>query len=73
MRVLVNGVQVGPVVRFFDNTGKVRVSKPRPTTTSYEWAKHVTAGAQTIKVQFKNLHAFDDSNIDSYTLSADFH
>ena len=73
VRVLVNGVQVGPVVRFFDNTGKVGVSKPRPTTTSYEWAKHVTAGAQNIKVQFKNLHAFDDSNIDSYTLSASFH
>jgi hypothetical protein len=73
VRVLVNGVQVGPAVRFFDNTGKVGVSKPRPTTTSYEWAKHVTAGAQNIKVQFKNLHAFDDSNINGYTLSASFH
>jgi hypothetical protein len=73
VRVLVNGVQVGPAVRFFDNTGKVGVSKPRPTTTSYEWAKHVTAGAQNIKVQFKNLHAFDDANVDAFTLSADFH
>jgi hypothetical protein len=73
VRVLVNGAQVGPVVRFFDNTGKVGVSKPRPTTASYEWAKHVTAGAKNIKVQFKNLHAFDDANIDSFTLTAHFH
>ena len=74
VRVLVNGSQVGPVVRFFDNTGKVGVSKPRPTTASYEWAKHVTgAGAQNIRVQFKNLHAFDDANLDSFTLSANFH
>jgi hypothetical protein len=73
VRVLVNGVQVGPVVRFFDNTGKVGVSKPRPTTASYEWAKHVTAGAQNVQVQFKNLHTFDDSNLDSFTLTAHFH
>jgi len=73
VRVLVNGVQVGPVVRFFDNTGKVGVSKPRPATTSYEWGKHVTAGVQNIKVQFKNLHAFDDANLDSFTLTAHFH
>ena len=73
VRVLVNGTQVGPVVRFFDNTGKVGVSKPRAMAASYEWAKHVTAGAQNIQVQFKNLHAFDDSNIDSFTLTAHFH
>ena len=73
VRVLVNDVQVGPVVRLFDNTGKIGVSKPRPTTASYEWAKHVTAGAQDIQVQFKNLNAFDDSNLDSFTLSANFH
>jgi len=73
VRVLVNGVQVGPVVRFFDNTGKVGVSSPRPTTASFEWAKHVTAGAQNIQVQFKNLHAFDDSNLDAFTLTAHFH
>jgi len=73
VRVLVNGVQVGPAVRFFDNTGKVGVRKPRATTASYEWAKHVTAGAQNIQVQFKNLHAFDDANIDDYTLTAHFH
>ena len=74
VRVLVNGAQVGPVVRFFDNTGKIGVSKPRPTTASFEWAKRVTAGGtQDIQVQFKNLHAFDDSNLDSFTLSANFH
>lgn len=74
VRVLVNGSQVGPVVRFFDNTGKVRVSKPRPATASYEWAKHVTgAGAQNIQLQFKNRNAFDDANLDSFTLTAHFH
>jgi hypothetical protein len=73
VRVLVNGVQVGPVVRFFDNTGKVGVSKPRSTTASYEWAKHVTAGVQNVQVQFKNLHAFDDANLDSFTLTTHFH
>jgi hypothetical protein len=74
VRVLVNGSRVGPVVRFFDNTGKVGVSKPRPTTASYEWAKHVTgAGAQNIQLQFKNLNAFDDANINAFTLTAHFH
>jgi hypothetical protein len=64
---------VGPVVRFFDNTGKVGVQKPRPTTTSYEWAKHVTAGAQNIRIQFKNLHTFDDANLNRFTLTAHYH
>jgi hypothetical protein len=74
VRVLVNGSQVGPVVRFFDNTGKVGVSKPRPTTASYDWAKHVTGvGAQNIQLQFKNRNAFDDANLDSFTLTAHFH
>jgi hypothetical protein len=73
VRVLVNGVQVGPSVRFFDNTGKIGASKPRPTTTSYEWAKHVTTGLKNIQVQFKNLHAFDDANVDRFTLTAHFH
>ena len=73
VRVLVNNVQVGPVVRFFDNTGKVGVRRPRPTTSSYEWAKHVTAVDQNIRVQFKNLHAFDDANLNSFTLTAHYH
>jgi hypothetical protein len=73
VRVLVNGAQVGHPVRFFDNTGKVGVAKPRPTTASFEWAKHVTAGAQNIQVQFKNLNAFDDANINAFTLTAHFH
>jgi|SRR4051812_11045975 len=72
VRVLVNGSQVGPAVRFFDNTGKVGVSKPRATTTSYEWAKTVSAGVQNVKVQFKNLHTFDSANINAYTLSAQY-
>ena len=46
VRVLVNGSQVGPAVRFFDNTGKVGVQKPRPTTTSYEWAVNTHALAR---------------------------
>jgi hypothetical protein len=70
VRVLVNGSQLGPAVRFFDNAGKVGVQKPRPTTTSYEWAKTVTGGVKNVKVQFKNLHTFDNANINAYTLSA---
>jgi hypothetical protein len=73
VRVLVNGVRVGPVVRLFDNTGKIGVRTPRATTASYEWAKHITAGAQNIKVQFRNRHAFDDANLNSFTLTAHFH
>ena len=46
VRVLVGGSQVGPAVRFFDNTGKVGVQKPRPTTTSYEWAVNTTSGVE---------------------------
>jgi hypothetical protein len=72
VRVLVNGSQVGPAVRFFDNAGKVGVQKPRPTTTSYEWAKTVSGGPQNVKVQFKNLHTFDNANIDAYTLSVQY-
>lgn len=72
VRVLVNGSQVGPAVRFFDNTGKVGVQKPRPTTTSYEWAKTVSGGPQNVKVQFKNLNTFDNANIKAYTLSAQY-
>jgi hypothetical protein len=72
VRVLVNGSQVGPAVRFFDNSGKVGVQKRRPTTTSYEWAKTVSAGVQNVKVQFRNLHTFDNANIDAYTLSAQY-
>jgi hypothetical protein len=72
LRVLVNGSQVGPAVRFFDNSGKVGVQKRRPTTTSYEWAKTVSAGVQNVKVQFRNLHTFDNANIDAYTLSAQY-
>jgi hypothetical protein len=72
VRVIVNGSQVGPAVRFFDNAGKVGVQKPRPTTASYEWAKTVTGGVQNVKVQFKNLHTFDNANIDAYTLSAQY-
>jgi hypothetical protein len=72
VRVLVNGSQVGPSVRYFDNTGKIGVQNPRPTTTSYEWAKTVGAGAQNVRVQFKNLHTFDNANIVAYTLSAQY-
>jgi hypothetical protein len=72
VRVLVNGAQVGPAVRFLDNAGKVGVQKPRPTTASYEWAKTVAAGVQNVKVQFKNLHTFDNANINAYTLSAQY-
>jgi hypothetical protein len=74
VRVLVNGSQVGPAVRFFDNTGKVGVQKPRPTTTSYEWATTVAGGGATqIRVQFRNLHTFDNATILRSTLTAQYH
>src|SRR5215211_810829 len=69
VRVLVNGSQVGPAVRFFDNTGKVGVQKPRPTTTSYEWALNTTLGSKTVRVQFKNLNTFDSATILHSTLT----
>jgi len=69
VRVIVNGVQVGPAVRFFDNTGKIGVQKPRPTTASYEWATNTTAGAKTVRVQFKNLHTFDSATLLKSTLT----
>ena len=69
VRVLVNGSQVGPAVRFFDNTGKIGVQKPRPTTTSYEWAVNTTAGSKTVRVQFKNLNTFDSATILHSTLT----
>ncbi len=69
VRVLVNGSQVGPAVRFFDNTGKVGVQKPRPTTTSYEWAVNTTSGAKTVRVQFKNVNTFDNATILHSTLT----
>jgi hypothetical protein len=69
VRVLVNGSQVGPAVRFFDNTGKVGVQRPRPTTTSYEWAVNTTSGSKTVRVQFKNLHTFDNATILHSTLA----
>ena len=69
VRVLVNGSQVGPAVRFFDNTGKVGVQKPRPATTSYEWAANTTPGPKTVRIQFKNLHTFDSATILHSTLT----
>jgi hypothetical protein len=69
VRVLVDGVQVGPAVRFFDNTGKIGVQKPRPTTTSYEWARHVGAGNHSVTVQFKNRTTWDSATILASTLA----
>jgi hypothetical protein len=75
VRVLVDGTQVGPVVRFFDNTGKVGVKTPRPTNASYEWATTVTGGGgpKQIKVQFRNLHTWDSATIVASTLAVQYH
>jgi len=69
VRVTVDGLPVGPVVRLFDNTGKVGVQKPRPTVSSYEWIANVSAGSHTVRVQFKNLNTFDNATILKSTLS----
>jgi hypothetical protein len=69
VRVTVDGLPVGPVVRLFDNTGKIGVQKPRPTVSSYEWIANVSAGSHTVRVQFKNLNTFDNATILTSTLS----
>jgi len=69
VRVTVDGLPVGPVVRLFDNTGKIGVQKPRPTVSSYEWIANVSAGSHTVRVQFKNLNTFDNATILKSTLS----
>jgi hypothetical protein len=69
VRVTVDGSPVGRVVRFFDNTGKLGVRKPRPTVSSYEWVGNVTAGSHTVRVQFRNLHTWDSATILSSTLT----
>ena len=51
-RVLVNGTPLGPgAVVLFDNTGKIGIQAPRPTSASFEWAGVVGAGATTVTVQ----------------------
>ena len=69
-RVLVNGSSLapGPVV-LLDNTGKIGVKKPRPSTGSFEWAGTVAGGATTVTVQVKNLHAFDNAQLNHFTLT----
>ena len=69
VRVTVDGSPVGKVVRFFDNTGKIAVHKPRPTVSSYEWVANVTGGSHTVRVQFRNLHTWDSATILSSTLT----
>ena len=47
-----------------------RRAKPRPTTTSYEWAVNTTRWLRrTVQVQFKNLHTFDERDILQLTLT----
>ncbi len=69
IRVTVDGNPVGPGVRFFDNTGKVGVQKPRPTVASYEWIANVSAASHTVRVQFRNLNTFDSATILNSTLT----
>jgi hypothetical protein len=69
VRVTVDGSQVGPAVRFFDNTGKVGVRTPRPTASSYEWATQVAGGSHDVRVQFRNLHTWDSATLLKSTLT----
>jgi hypothetical protein len=69
-RVLVNGTPLGPgSVVLFDNTGKIGIKPPRPTSASFEWAGIVGAGATTVTVQVANLHAFDNAQLNHFTLT----
>ena len=69
-RVLVNGAPLSPgSVVLFDNTGKIGIKVPRPTTASFEWAGVVGAGATIVTVQVANLHAFDNAQLNHFTLT----
>jgi hypothetical protein len=69
-RVLVNGTPLAPgAVVLFDNTGKIGIKPPRPTSASFEWAGVVGAGATTVTVQVANLHAFDNAQLNHFTLT----
>lgn len=71
VRVLLGSTPVSPgAVTFFDNTGKIGVAISRPMANSFEWAGTIgTGGAKTVKVQVSNLHAFDNAQINSWTLA----
>jgi len=71
VRVLLNNTPVAPgAVVFFDNTGKITIRTPRPTSTSFDWAATMSSGGvKTVKVQVANLHTFDMAQINHYTLS----
>jgi hypothetical protein len=69
-RVLVNGTSLAPgSVVLLDNTGKIGIKTPRPTTASFEWAGAIGAGPTTVTVQVANLHAFDNAQLNHFTLT----
>ena len=70
VRVLVNGALLPPgVITLMDNTGKISISAPRPVAASYEWAGNAAGGATTVRVEVANLHTFDNTQINHWTLS----
>ena len=75
VRVLLNNTPMQPgAVVLFDNTGKITVRTPRPTSASFDWAATMASGgAKTVKVQVANLHTFDMAQINHYTLSVQHH
>jgi hypothetical protein len=69
-RVLVNGTPLAPgSVVLLDNTGKIGIKAPRPTAASFEWAGVIGAGATTVTVQVANLHAFDNAQLNHFTVT----
>jgi len=69
-RVTVNGTPLTPgAVVLLDNTGKIGIKAPRPTTGSFEWAGVVGAGATIVRVQVANLHTFDNAQLNHFTLT----
>jgi hypothetical protein len=69
-RVLVNGVSLAPGgVVLLDNTGKIGIKAPRATAGSFEWAGVVGAGPTDVTVQVANLHAFDNAQLNHFTLT----
>ena len=75
VRVLVNGASGGAggaVLRQHRQGRRVEAAADDDVLRMGE-ARHWRRAPRTFKLQFKNLHAFDDANLDSFTLTAHFH
>ena len=57
-------------VTFLDNGGAIGIRRPRLAVSSFEWAGALSSGgAQTVTVQFRNIHTWDTATILRWTLT----